>query len=501
MELSIQNQPYYYLRNVMQDIRFQEETAEMIVPDSYPDISSAAYCNAVAILRGKDCREGSVTVAGGIKGCVFCIPEDGSYPRNIEIYIPFSVKFENPALTSHTQTLCTVKVCSADARLINSRKVMLRVKLGCEVTAYEECSEIRYLLEDDVSGLQTKNVSYATKLPLEIGEKSFSVSDTVDLPADKSLITEVYEFHSRAELTDEKLEGNKAVYKGILHCKILYLTESGKLCLHEQNLPFSQYCEMHADYDEESVQTKLVITGYDLEPASSENDRFVVTVNILAQCVVQGVHTLDLIEDAYSTKGELQPQWSEFILEGSLDQHTTTQTVRNRLSGKLREVLDATVCCDYPSVTRSMDKSVVKVPLIIKILGYDENGVICSTVSNAEAVYDIALLNSADCRASADIVGKTQIAPDASGIEAQCSVQINIDCRSREKLRTLCAGTIEETKNNENKPALVVRMVDRDASLWDIAKTYGTTVEDIVSVNQLDKTVLDQNMMLLLPIA
>lgn len=500
MELSVQSQSYHFLRNIVQEVRFQEETAEMIVPDSCPDISSIVDCSAEAILRGKDCRDGGVTIAGGVKGGVICIPEDQSHPRHMEVYIPFAVKFDHPALTPHGQVLCSVRVCSVDARMINSRKVMLRVNLGCEITVYENCSDAQYQLEEDIPGLQTKTASYTTLIPLETGEKSFSVGDTIEMPLGRPPVSEVYGLRCRAEVTDEKLVGNKAVFKGVLRYRMLYLSENGMLYAHEETIPFSQYCEMGMDYDEETVHTKLMITGYDLQTPVGDDEHYTVTVNILAQCVVSGLKTVRLIEDAYSTKGRLLPQWKEFELEGSLDRHTATQTVRHRLSGGVRDVLDVSIYYDYPVVIRETDKSTVKVPMTVRVLGYDESGNLVSLASKLESAYDIALFCGAGCHAFADPVGEISAAADAGGVETKCSVRLDVLCCSQEKLRTMCAGVIEDLDTEDMRPALIVRKVGKNVPLWEIAKAYRTTVEDILKANQLDSEELDQDSMLLLPV-
>lgn len=503
MELAFLNQPYRFLRNMVQDVRFQEETAEIIVPDSYPDIAAIADCCAEAILRGKDCRDGSVTIAGGVKGVILYTPEDHSYPRNLEIYIPFSIKFEHAALTSQAQVVCTIRVRSVDARMINSRKAMLRVNLGCEITAYEDVTDVLFRLENDVPGLQRKEAVYGTTVPLETAEKSFSVNDAIELPSGMPTVSKIYEFHCHPELTDEKLVGNKAVFKGLLRCKMLYLSDQEELYLHEQTIPFSQYCELNTDYDEETVHTKLMVTGYDLETAfSDEGLQAPISVNILAQCVISGTHIMTLIEDAYSTLGTLKPQWKEYMLEGSLDQQSSTQTLRYQLSGEFSQILDTTVYWDYPEMARSMDKVEIKIPALIRVLGYDNGGTLQALTAKTSISHEIALSNGAACLAMISPIGEVSFHLNANGAEVRCSALLSVHCNSQEKLRTLCGGEIDtETNAADKRPSLIVRTVHKDTSLWDLAKTHGTTMEEIMAANHLDSMLLPDDVMLLLPIA
>ena len=67
MELSFQTLPMRYLGNPIQGSQTQEQTAEVIVPDSCPDVARIVYTSASVIVRGKECRTGSVLVSGGIR--------------------------------------------------------------------------------------------------------------------------------------------------------------------------------------------------------------------------------------------------------------------------------------------------------------------------------------------------------------------------------------------------------------------------------------------------
>lgn len=501
MELVFQSNPLHFLRCPAREVRLQEETAEIIVPDSYPDIAAIAGSSAVAILRGKDCREGSVTVAGGVKGVVLYTPEDGTHPRELDAYIPFSVKVDSPALTARSEILCFVQVRSADARMINSRKALLRVDLLCEITAYEPTVEELCTLKERPACLETREAVYTTAVPMETGERSFAVNDTVEIPMGRPNIIKVYGFHCSPELTDEKLVGNKAVFKGVLRCKVLYLAEDEKLYLHEQETPFSQYCELNRDYDEETVQVRMAVTGYDLEPLISTGDqKLPFTVNLLAQCVVTGQQSVTLIEDAYCTGGLLHPQWKEYELEGSLDQQTAVQTVRHHIQGEMSELLDANVYWDRPEMTRSGDRTQIRVPATVRVLGYDRNGDLQTLTGKTEALQELALSEGAVCHATAIPTGEIYASVDTGGAEIRFSCRLSVQCCSSEKLRTLCGGSAEETQaKTSDRPGLIVRTVEKDTHLWDVAKQYGTTVSHILSANRMEYPVLAEDTMLLVP--
>lgn len=501
MELAFQTSPLRFLRQNAREVRYQEETAETIVPDSYPDIASIADCYAGAVLRGKDCRDGSVILSGGIKAVILYNPEDGSYPRHLELYIPFTVKFENQALTERAQILCSTCIRSVDARMINSRKALLRANLGCEISAYAEAEEPIYTLQTAHDALQTKVSSYALHLPLEAAEKSFVISDTLELPAGRPPIAQIYKTHCQLELTDQKLVGNKAVFKGTLSCKILYLSDNQALYLWQQQLPFSQYCEMQQDYDEETIAVTPVLTGYDMELEGAENAKHVLlTVNILAQCLVTGIRSVQLLEDAYCTRGALQPMWKTYQLQSCLDHQTSLQTIRQSLSGSLREILDTDVYPDYPTQERRGDQTRIVVPVSLRVLGFDESGNLCSCSGKGEAVQEFALSDQAVSQSAAIAAGDPFASLSADGAEVRCNISLETACYAKQQLRTLCGGTIEDAPSTERRPSVILRAARKNEELWGIAKACRSTTAAIRAANHLESDTLPDSAMLLIPV-
>ncbi len=501
MELSFQTSPIRFLRCAVQEVRGQEETAEMIVPDSFPDIAAIADCCAVPILRGKDCRNGSMNVAGGVKGAILYTPDDETHTRRLDVYIPFSVKFEHPAITEHAQVLCSLRVCDVDARMINSRKAMLRVELACEITAYEQAEDQIYAMERACPQIPTKTAVYQVRLPLELAEKSFAVSETIDLSNGHPPVSQIYKLGCCPELTDQKVVGNKAVFKGILHCKFLYISENQELYFYQQQLPFSQYCDLQEDYDQEEVCVFPVITGCDLELDGNENNqRILLTVNLLAQSVIFGVKALTMIEDAYCTKGEFTPQWKRYAMENCLDRQVSVQTVRHHMPGKLREVLDSDIYWNYPICTRKNEQMEVSVPVKMRVLGYDDSGTLTVLRGTGAAVQNFALAPDSICRTVTAPMGEVHTTMTSDGVEMRCELSLNTDCYGGKNLQTLCGGSVQEDAAAHSRPSVILRTVPKDTTLWDLAKTYGSTDSAIRAANRLDAEQLAADTLLLIPV-
>ena len=135
MELSFQTLPMRYLGNPIQGSQTQEQTAEVIVPDSCPDVERVVFASASALLRGTECRAGSVLISGGIRASALCVPEDGTSPQKLDAYLPFSLRMEHTAIAERTQVLPELFVRQVDARQgerLGDRQAVRHDGAGCE---------------------------------------------------------------------------------------------------------------------------------------------------------------------------------------------------------------------------------------------------------------------------------------------------------------------------------------------------------------------------------
>lgn len=502
MELTFQTSPLHFLRCVVQEVHFHEETAETIVPDSYPDIASILDCYADPIIREKDCRENSVIVSGGLKGGILYLPENETAPRCLDLYMPFSIKFDHPDLTERSQVIISARVRSVDARMINSRKAMLRVGIGCEITAYEQDKDELYDLKTKDPRLQLKTEQYTVELPLETSEKSFVLNDSLDITGHPSL-SHICKSTLTVSPTDQKIVANKSIFKGMLNCKILYMTADQSIHCMQHQFPFSQYCELTTDYDEETATVYPVITGYDLVPDPQENpSSILVNVHILMQCLVSGKKELNLITDAYTTSGTLVPQWKSYTFSTCLDNTKMQKPLRKMLSGNIRSVLDTDIYWDYPVLQRNEDVMKVSAPVSIHVLGKDENDLWIQKTERAEVAEDIPMDRACICKAMVVPSGDSYTVLTVGGAEVHEAATLQTSCCAGNTLKTLAGTTIEETEGSvDSSPSLIVKTVEKNTPIWDLAKNYRTTEHRIKSANRLDTDHIPEDMLVLLPLS
>lgn len=498
MELSMQTTPLTFLRCVYHSIQTQEETAEPIVPDSEPDIDAVADCTANLILREKDLRQGSAIISGKVMGTILYLPEDGTHPRNLRCELPFSIRLEDPALTENTVLAADLRVKSLDARVVNSRKAMLRVNISVGVRGYEAVEEALAMPQADCPGLEVRAATTEVLLPLEMGERAYAIRDTLMLPGGYPAVAQVYRCRCTPLIQEQKLVGRKAVFKGTLQCRVLYLGEDQALHRFAQEVPFSQYLELEKEYDQEQVEILPLLTALSLEQ-EGEGDGLFLTASLLAQCLVRGTCTVQTIVDAYTTQGIFEPEWKTIPLAGCLDRQSGMQTLRQVIAEPMGEIVDAEAYPDFPAQRREGEQVTVVAPVLCRVLGYDNNGVLHAYSCRAEGQQSFALSGDAVCLPRAELVQEPEATATAGGTEVRCQVKLDTAFYAGQDLRCLAGGTVEEEPRRE-RPSVILRSVLAGAELWELAKGCRASVDAIRAANHMEGDVVPQDALVLIPL-
>lgn len=500
MELSFQTRPLRCLGHILHEMRAQEETAEVIVPDSCPDVERIVYSAASVVLRGHECRAGCITVSGGIRASALCMPEGASTPRALDAYLPFSLRIDHPAAAERLPLILSAQVRQVDARLVNSRKVLFRVEVGCTADAYAPQEHTLYTLENAPQALAVQTQTYPVLLPAETAERSFSVSDEPELPGGRPFAAEICSYDTCVRVTDSKVVGSKAVFKGHICLHVLYLSGDGSINAWEEQIPFSQYCALSDDYSEAPLSVTMLVTSAELElDGTGEGRRFLLSVGLTAQCVVSRTIPLTLIEDAYAVGGTLEAEWKQYSLACELDRQTIYEELRTQSAEQADCVIDCAAYCDFPYTERTDGVLRVKAPVCVHVLYRDAAGALQGACIKTESACETALCEQARCIPAVSCC--TCFAqPNAGGMEIRAETAFGLTCTAAQELRTLCGGTLSfPSEKDPERPSVILRACRAEERVWDVAKRYGTTCAALCEANGLQTQELHAGQMLLIP--
>lgn len=498
MDVTFQKNTCPCLRRVACQIQNQEQTQEVRLPESMPDIGTVLGSWGQVLIRGKEWRSGSMAVSGGVQTWVLYAPEDGSQPQSVETWIPFQMKWDLDD-SKRDGTICVVPVLrTMDARTTSARKLMLRANVSLLGQALEP-SEPEVCCPGQIpEDVQLLKKSYPSELPVEAGEKLFEMDEELILPGNLPSVERILRYTLMPEVIEQKVMAGRLVFRGKARLHMVYSGDDGRFYSWDHEVPFSQFTELDSDHSVNASGWVLVIlTGMELERLDER--KLSLKASMAAQYVIYDRVMLELVEDAYSPVRQVTPQMEQLRLPVRLDSCVQQLDIRQSIDAEGIQCVDVCFQPEHPDCCQDADVAEIRIPGQFTLLYYDTDGELQSKHAQAEGMWQISsdMGNTVDAYVCSASPAQAVFAGDT----AQMSVGIGTaSAIFSEKGLPMVTGLElgEIGVPDPQRPSLVLRRAG-DGSIWDIAKACGSTVDAIRKANQIEEEP-ESGRMLLVPV-
>ena len=499
MEVQFPTKTLNYLHLVKRDIQTQEQTQELRMPEDKPDIGKILGTWGQVLLRGKEWRDGEVVVTGGVMTWILYQADGEEVPlQTVEAWIPFQMKYEIPS-TQHDGTICVCPLLhGVDARTTSARKMVARVTVSALMEAYTQ-EDIEVSQPPDVpTDINLLVHAYPVVLPRECGEKTFEMEEELTLPGSSERLQQIVRFSFQPEILDQKVLSGKVVFRGVGNVHLLYKSENGNFCTWDFEVPFSRYAELENVYEQEAQSVvNPVLTGLELE--LDDEGKLLLKAALTGQYIIFDRSEIEIVQDAYSNLRKVEMTANMLELPVVLDRKITTIPAEVSLEQDELRVVDVAFYPNQPRVQRNGE--IVRYALSgqFHMLLCDESKQMHGSVRRWNGDWEF--------QAATKVIPYSMVLPASTLHQSTTSNGVSIsgnillDTTSIAQDELLMLSSVEfgsEVPPNGDRPSLILRRV-RDNTLWDIAKTCGSTVESIRIANHLDGEP-DPERMLLIPV-
>ena len=480
-----------------------EESGELIIPDTSPDMIRIVSARGRAYAKEKSQIEGTLSVKGVISGCVLYVADGEESVRKLELNMPFNHSFESKEICNDAKCTVVVKLISLEGREINSRKIVLRAHVFIEIKCHNHKTMdlTEAVSENDTISVEIKNSNIDFCLPVCIKERSFTIIDDIEIPESQPQLDQLLNDDVELKCTDKKIIGNKAILKGIANIKYTYLSKDGGMYCCEHNLPYSQIIDIDDVAEGCDLATKINVRMCDIDPVHDMNgDMKYLSVNIVADTVltISLKYENETIEDLYSTTHDINALFEEMTVKNapininrrvSLNENIETEnTVKN--------IIDTRITID----PAHFNNGALKNNALIQLIYLSEDNCIYGVERKCVVECDLSVPRDAEIECETEIAGVT-----ASGIGNKISVYFSVDydvkILGENKIRNLKNLNVGIEKDRSAEEAcVIVKHVYREEPIWNLAKKYNTTVDEIAAANCLDfSETVEPGSMILIP--
>lgn len=463
--------------------------SELIVPDTLEDILRILCCRWQCRIREKTVSQDAVLVSGEIDITVMYIPETGDGVRVVGTTAAFELSFDAPGADSTSLAVTKLLSLTADAKAVNPRKISVSTNIVMEQSCYkyvdicwaEPPAEARDKLFFKTQELKCRSIEL-------VSEKTLSIEDELDLPEELHGGDFVKAFSS-VRLDGSEVVGTKLIVKGTAEIEALCLV-SGMPRTASFSLPFSQLFELPDGCLEPEVSAFAMITGQYFE---AFDDKLSADIRAAIQIVCLQERSIRYISDAYSCKKQLGLTRSELRCLTKDEQKSQTRSVRLSYNSDYgaEEILFSSA---YTSCA-AVGENDVNIPVTADIVYKDREGELRACRVRGKVQFELGSDRSPDEAYVTSVSINASAAGD--GINADISVMLAMRYLSYDSVGMI--SEVEETELDREKTEASLYMCRcTDGDLWSLAKKYGSDVELIKLINEIDGTIDDR--LLLIPV-
>ena len=481
---------------------------DISLPDYCPDIMRILRCSVTNSITNSKISGDRATVDGNAKiRIVYADDKNGIYCYEQDY--PFS-KYAELSDSYDGAVLCTsAKTEYANCRAVSKKRIDIHgvVSIRFRIFGIKRDSVIT---DAEGDGIQLKRNRVTTDNAVAVVMKKFQLSQTEE--ADGGEIGKIFYACASPILTETKIIKGKILLKGEAVLKVMYCS-GGKgnesVCVN-YNLPFSEIVDIENIDDSCKVSVNFNVDQVQAEPKTDNDGEYKylnLGCDICAVVTAYKSEELCVIADAYSTQKEIDAKYKTTsftqILQNLNDSIICRESIDlssmnpQRIYAAIAQSPEAKCCFDS-------DKMTVRGKIPLKFILIDGEGVPAFCEREAEFEYSRSVDakgGNLHCDPSLFLTGYSCSLTNDGRAEFKAEMNISADITETCECRTLVS--LKASENAEIKKrhsALVICFCNGGEKVWDIARKYNTTVEDIMSENELTSEEIGEKRMLMIPV-
>lgn len=487
----------------------QAVDCDITLPDYCPDIMRIIRCTvSVGVTNSKLIGDRATAdgdakihiVYADEKNKVFCYDYDYPFSR----YAELNGAFDGAVL------LCNAKCEFVNYRAVSKRRIDVH---GAVSVRFRVCGNKNDTLISDAvgDGIQLKKRGLDIADNVAVASKGFVISQVENVGEMNGGIGKILDSFASPILSECKIIKGKLLLKGELAVRVIYCSDNGnnESCTLSCSIPFNEIAEVPAVEDGCCVDVKMTVDCLSAEP-KTDNDgeyRYMnINADVTALINVFSEKSIKAITDAYSTKTQINAKYSpmEFRrVNRKVNEAVMCERKLDLSSMNPEKIYAFTISRPVSRCTFKDNKMTVSGKVPVSIIVIDSEGVPSLCEREAEFQFVQSVENAQQLVAEPDVsVGgcSCSLTGDAKAdFRAEVFVRATVFENVRENVMTSLEA-VEGTQKANKKTGVVIYFCSGNESVWDIARKYNTTVEEIMEENELSADYLENKTMLLIPV-
>lgn len=508
MENKVLKTEVYTNSGVWSDSLEQPIDVEFTLPEYCPDIAKIFKCKTVARISSKSLNDKSVTIDGSISiTLLYC--DANKNLCSYEYQYPFNKVKEVDIDTKGCSLSVNAKTEYINCRAVSGRKVDIHGAVGILLNIF--CRKCKSVVSDiDDSNIETRRFAVPATSPMGYNEKYLIVEEEINLSQTNNEISKIIRYDAHPSVIDCKVMNDKVMVKGEMAVTVTYCAENLQIPQVVKTLvPFSQIVDIAGVNEACKCETKATLAFLDIKPKtniSGECKSFILNAKLLLCSQAFCVDDIQIIGDAFSRKYEanfLREKINFTKICKNINEKMHYKNIVN-FNEEITSVLD--LWCDVTSQNVKFTESAMMIcgSILISTVAISESGEVVFLEKPDDFEFAFDLGDNTDllkCSPEISVIscGFTINSPNTLEIRAELALNAAVLQERNIELITDIELDERKLKQKEKNCSLTVYFVSGQECVWDIARIYNASVDEIIKINNIQGEFVSDGSMLLVP--
>ena len=465
---------------------------DFVVPDIKPDILNTIRTNGTVCINKKEVMDGKIKLEGCINAYIMYLADDeNSTIRSLNTTLEFSQTIDFDAAKQGMLLEEEVNLKAVECRVLNGRKVNIKAIMDIElkISSNEELEFIKGI--EEIKDVQYLDKTLKLNSLLGSGNTKVYAKDTIVIDSIDNL-AEIMKVEMKIVNKETKVSYNKVLVKADARTTILYRTEDNRICSTSNLIPVMGFIDMPDVSDENLCDVKYEIRNMLIKPNNVEEHSIYVEAELEIACFVYKEKELNLIEDLYSPTVDLVYKQKQIRAISQKEKIKDLCSIREKqFVSEIgnHKIYDVEVKTTIINQTILKDRIMYEGEVALNFLFEAENS---SRVETKDLVLPFTF--NMDCigvipssQIETNIETSLQdftIMPDES-IDIKIDLTFMVNLSNNQVINVIQEINVDETRQKE-RYSLIIYFVKKGDTLWNIAKKFHSTVQNIVAVNSIE---------------
>lgn len=462
--------------------------ADTIVPDVKPDvIASISTCGNICIYK-KEILDGRVRIDGCIDAYVIYLTEaEDSIIRGLNTSIDFTHMMEIPNCNQNMNLELDTCLKGIDCKVLNGRKINLKTNIEFRVKVYENKEEEVIRQIEGVENIQKQNKVLQINSLVGSGNTKVVAKDTLAVEEGCNF-GEILKANCVVTNKEYKISYNKILVKADASVKIMYLTEENSIKTLTSEIPVMGFIDLPDVSEENICDINYLLKNIIIKPNNTEEHSISVEAEIDIDAKAYNTKDIEIIDDLYNPDCNIE--FTTKDIETITQKNNCNEKVainENINLNEIQNILDIEANPTITNINMGNDKIIYEGEINLKILFQSNTSsrietkqidIPFNTQINTNVTSNIKISNNIEI---------TKQSFNANGSNLEVNIELNLMASMYKTVSLKIIDTLQmEEYEEENECGMTIYFVKKADTLWNIAKKFRTTIDQIVQTNQLE---------------